>query len=275
MSLVSSVHSLNRISLLSSTEPNEHDSEAALSKLLGAFTKGSAHQLMDRGGPDFTQSGLHSPYSTAFSATQSEETPADRASAANYNPQEVRSNNYSNSATPTSEYSVNPASARSSSFPEHIQRQYYPSSNHSGSSGSMAQPPSPSSMPLQDGRTSHHQQIKSDAEVPIDPNIAASSPTYPPQHNGQYSPYPPQQEMSHGYQHPGGPAMYQQPRPDWAGYGGSPAHHNMPGQYQTTGVGTPTSAAPAGGRPGQVRVLIYSHLRVYANERSWVAIHNF
>jgi hypothetical protein len=113
----------------------------------------------------------------------------------------------------------------------------------------MAQSTSPS-MPLQDGRPNHHNtQIKSDQDVPIDPSIAASSPTYP-AHGGQYSPYPPQQDMQHGYpSHPGG-AMYQQPRPDWAGYAGHP--HPMQGGYAVTGAQTPTSAAPAGARSGQV-----------------------
>jgi hypothetical protein len=175
---------------------------------------------MERGAPEYTQT--------------------DHSSAAQYH--------HSTSATPTSEYGVQPASARSGSFPEHIQRQYYPASNHSGSSGGMAQSTSPS-MPLQDGRNHHPHQIKSDQDVPIDPSIAASSPTYPP-HGGQYSPYPPQQEMSHGYpQHPGGP-MYAQPRPDWAGYGQHP-QHGMPAPYPTSGVNTPTSAAPSGARPGQ------------------------
>jgi hypothetical protein len=220
---------------------------------------------MERGGPGFAQSGLQSP--TLSFGTKSEIT-ADNASvvAIQYAPQEVRSTDFSNSATPTSEYGVHPTSARSGSFPEHIQRQYYTSSNHSGSSGSMAQSTSPS-MPLQDGRSNHHQAIKSDAEVPIDPSIAASSPTYPP-HGGQYSPYPPQQEMSHGGypQHPGGP-MYSQPRPDWSGYGQQP-HHGMPAPY-TTGVSTPTSAAPAGARPGQVSytILPFLHYTNYASRR--------
>ncbi|KAK8117525.1 uncharacterized protein PG998_005806 [Apiospora kogelbergensis] len=89
----------------------------------------------------------------------------DHASAAAYpSGQEARSANYSTSATPTSsEYGggVFPQSARSSSFPEHIQRAYHPASNHSGSSGGMAQ-------------------------TPTNPNITAPSPTYPHQ---QYSPY--------------------------------------------------------------------------------------
>ncbi|TVY84797.1 C2H2 finger domain transcription factor CON7, partial [Lachnellula suecica] len=225
------------------------DSEATLSTLLGAFADPEHHHSMDRGAAEYSQSGLHSPYPHALQLNDAQsEASADHASAAHYTP-EVRSN-YSQSATPTSEYGVYPASARSASFPEHLQRQYHPASNHSGSSGGMAQPTSPS-MPLQDGRPNHHNpQVKSDQDVPIDPSIAASSPTYP-SHNGQYSPYPPQQEMSHGYpQHPGGP-MYTQPRPDWAGYAGHPQQHMQSG-YPVSGAQTPTSAAPAGARPGQV-----------------------
>jgi len=255
MSLVSPQHPFNN-SLLSSTEVDKKksapdDTEATLSTLLGAFAKQEEHNSMDRGATEYSQSGLPTPYPHAFTDAQSEDSPADHASAAQYTPQpEVRSNNYSTSATPNSEYGVYPASARSASFPEHIQRQYHPASNHSGSSGGMAQPTSPS-MPLQDGRPNHHNpQIKSDQDVPIDPSIATSSPTYP---HGQYSPYPPQGEMQHGYQsHPGG-AMYAQPRPDWAGYGGHP-QQGMPG-YPVSGAQTPTSAAPTHGgpgRPGQV-----------------------
>ena len=251
-------------SLLSSTEaddntvPHPDESEAALSTLLGAFAK-AEHHSMDRGATEYSQSGLPTPYPNAFIDAQSEETPADHASAAQFTPQqEVRSNAYSTSATPTSEYGVYPASARSGSFPEHIQRQYHPASNQSGSSGGMAQSTSPS-LPLQDGRPNHHNtQIKSDQDVPIDPSIAASSPTYP-AHGGQYSPYPPQQDMQHGYpSHPGG-AMYTQPRPDWAGYGGHPQHPMQSG-YAVTGAQTPTSAAPAGARPGQVSTSRFSIL---------------
>ncbi|KAH8848231.1 C2H2 finger domain transcription factor con7 [Pyricularia oryzae] len=147
---------------------------------------------------------------------------SDTSSAAQYNAsaqQEVRSNNpgnYSASATPTSEYGVYPASARSSSFPDHLQqRSYHPASNHSGSSG--------------------------------DPSIAAPSPTYGAP--AQYSPYgPPSQDMSHGYAHPGS-NLYAQPRPDWSGYGQqhgaplTPGHHVFPQ--------TPTSAPPQA-RPNQV-----------------------
>jgi hypothetical protein len=215
-------------SLLTSTDgegkntPDE--TEATLSTLLGAYTNGQKHTSMERGAREYTQSGLQTPYPHAFTDAQSEDSSADHASAAQYTPQqEVRPNNsYSASATPTSEYGVYPASARSGSFPEHLQRPYHPASNHSGSSGGMAQPTNPS--------------------------IAASSPTYP-AHGGQYSPYPPQEQMQHGYQqHPSG-AMYTQPRPDWGGYG-HPAPHGMP-TYPVSGAQTPTSAAPAG-RPGQV-----------------------
>ncbi|PQE12074.1 Transcriptional regulator protein [Rutstroemia sp. NJR-2017a BVV2] len=255
MSLVSPQQSSHTFSnsLLTSTDgegkntPDE--TEATLSTLLGAYTNGQKHTSMERGATEYTQSGLQTPYPHAFTDAQSEDSSADHASAAQYTPQqEVRTNNYSTSATPTSEYGVYPASARSGSFPEHLQRPYHPASNHSGSSGGMAQPTSPS-IPLQDGRSNHQSaQLKSDQDVPIDPSIAASSPTYP-AHGGQYSPYPPQEQMQHGYQqHPSG-AMYTQPRPDWGGYGHPAAPHGMP-TYPVSGAQTPTSAAPAG-RPGQ------------------------
>merc|ERR1711964_820445 len=70
--------------------------EAALSKLLGVSTN-SSRRSMDRGATQYSQSES-----------------ADHASAAHYTP-EVRSNNYSTSATPTSEYGIYPTSARSGS----------------------------------------------------------------------------------------------------------------------------------------------------------------
>lgn len=200
---------------------------------------------MERG-PEYSQIGLPSPYPSNFGDTQSEVSSADHASAAAYpSGQEARSANYSTSATPTSsEYGggVFPQSARSSSFPEHIQRAYHPASNHSGSSGGMAQTPTSPSMPLPDGRNHQSQQVKSDNELPIDPNITAPSPTYPHQ---QYSPYgaPPPGDMSHGYAQG---SMYNQPRPDWGNYGHPGGHMGQP-----QSVFTPTSAAPPG-RPAQV-----------------------
>ncbi|KAK8092089.1 hypothetical protein PG997_002450 [Apiospora hydei] len=149
----------------------------------------STNSSMERSA-EYSQTGLPSPYPSNFGDTQSEVSSADHASAAAYpSAQEARSANYSTSATPTSsEYGggVFPQSARSSSFPEHIQRTYHPASNHSGSSGGMAQTPTSPSMPLPDGRNHQSQQVKSDNELPIDPNITAPSPTYPHQ---QYSPY--------------------------------------------------------------------------------------
>jgi transcription factor CON7 len=200
---------------------------------------------MDRGAADYPQTGLPSPYPSTFGDNRSEASSSvDQSSAAHYanSQQDPRAGAYQATATPNSDYAVYPQSARSSNFPDHIQRTYHPASSQSGSSGGgMAQTPtSPSSMPLQDGR--HHQNAqqgaKSDSDVPIDPSIAAASPTYP---HSQYSPYPPQQDMSHGYaQHSGG--LYAQPRPDWTGYGQqhgpplTPGHHVFPQ--------TPTSAAP-------------------------------
>jgi hypothetical protein len=56
--------------------------------------------------------------------------------------------------------------------------------------------------------------------------------------------------MSQGYQHPGTPGLYTQPRPDWGGYGQqAPAGHITPGTHIFHQ--TPTTAA-AQGRPHQV-----------------------
>jgi hypothetical protein len=140
-------------------------------------------------------------------------------------------NRYSTSATPTSKYGV--------------QRQYHPASNHSSSSGGMAQSTSPS-IPLQDGRSDHH--VKSDQDVPMALSTAAWSTTL---HNRQYSSYPPQQERQHGYPSYQGGAMCAQPRHDWAGYAGH-LQHPIQGGYAVTGAQTPTSTAPAGARRGQV-----------------------
>ncbi|KAI1189622.1 hypothetical protein F5B17DRAFT_181220 [Nemania serpens] len=148
---------------------------------------------------------------------------SDHASAAQYpTNQEARPASYSASATPNSEYSNYPQSARStSSFPEHSLRQYHPASNHNGSSGGMAQ------------------------QTTTNPTIAAPSPTYP---HGQYSPYaPPPQDMAHSYPQGAPAGMYTQPRPDWANYAhpaGQMPHHPVPYSHP------PTSAPP--GRPAQV-----------------------
>jgi len=206
MSLVPSSttqHPSNIVNSLSADlSKNPADDTDAL-VLLRAFTHDD-NTSMDRSATEYSQSGLPTPYPHAFTEPQSEDSPADHTSAA-------QSPYPQHEARPASDYAVqHPASARSTgSFPEHAQRQqYYAGSSHSGSSGAMAQqPPSPSSL-----QERQNPQIKSDQDVPIDPSIATSSPSYPPQ-NGQYSPYPPQdmQQQQHGYPgHPGG-AMYQQP----------------------------------------------------------------
>ncbi|AEO69561.1 uncharacterized protein THITE_2120147 [Thermothielavioides terrestris NRRL 8126] len=189
---------------------------------------------MDRGAPEYSQSD---PASVAPYAGQ----------------QDARSTAYSNSATPTSEYSVYPPTSRSGTFPE-MQRQYPPVTNaNGGGSAGMPQTPTSPSMPLQDGRSHQsprQQQAKSDSYIPIDPSIAAASPTYTT--HGQYSPYaaPPQDMAAHGYhQHPGTPGLYAQPRPDWGGYGQQAAGHITPTHHVFHQA--PATAVPQG-RQNQV-----------------------
>ncbi|CAD6501802.1 BgTH12-02048 [Blumeria graminis f. sp. triticale] len=222
--------------------------EATLTSLLAAFAD-SSDSLMDRATVTeySSQQDSHPSFSHALSDPHSEESAAVHASTSHFSPRLK-----SHSASPP-EYTTYPTSARSTSFPDHIHRQQnHPSSNHSGSSGGMPQSTSPS-LPMQDGRSNHHHtQIKPDQETPIDPSIAASSPTYP--HPGQYSPYHPQQDLPQGFPpHPSG-SMYTQPRPDWAGYAGHQNHtqHTMPGSYSVTGPQTPSAPVTTGARPGQV-----------------------
>ncbi|TGO09546.1 hypothetical protein BTUL_0162g00230 [Botrytis tulipae] len=275
MSLASTQHPFNNT--LPSTSTNDIESknppdetEANISTIIGAYTNGQKHTSMERGSTAYTQSGLQTPYPHAFTDAQSEDSPADNTSAAQYPPQhqDVRSNQYSTTATPTSEYGAAypPSSARSANF-DHLHRAHY-SSNNTNSSGGMAQPTSPS-IPLQDGRSTHQSsQIKSDQDVPIDPSIAASSPTYPP-YNPQHATYSAQEQMHHPYPptHSGG-SMYSQPRPNWHGYADPSApnpnvanHPNHPNvaNHPAGMVPTPyTSASPqaqslpaSAGRPSQ------------------------
>ena len=163
---------------------------------------------MDRSAPEYSQSGLPSPYPSTFGDNHSEGSTADHVSAAQYSVK--RDIGYPASGTPNSEYGVYPP-ARSSSFADPSQSPYHPAS-------SMAQQQTSPSMPQHDG-AAHHAHLThgahSDSGVPIDPSIAAPSPTYP---YGQHSPYgAPNPDMSHGYSHPSG-GMYAQPRPDWSGY---------------------------------------------------------
>ena len=223
--------------------------ESSLSAILASHLQPSHPQSMDGRQPEYTQSGLSSPYAP-YNGTQSEGSSADQASAVQYQSgQDYKPSNFSSSATPNSEYGL-PQSARSGSFPEYIQRPYadgqppqhrYPVSATSGHAG-MAQTSSPS-LPMHDhqqpnGHASNN--MKSDGDVPIDPSIAQQpSPSYPPPHN--YSPYPPQHEMSqYGAQQMG------YGRPEWAGHYPQPMYGHSPA---TTGGAAPGMAAHTMPRP--------------------------
>ena len=214
-------------------------------------------QLMDRGAPEYTQPGLHSPYHLPLRDSPSEGSPsADQTSAAQFTntpQQDVRPATFASSSTPTSDYSVNASSARSANFPpDYLARQQHyahQQNNSSAGAGNMAQATSPS-MSLQDGHQHNHHtapHMKSDPDVPIDPSIAAASPTFP----GHYSPYPPPGNDMAQYQGHPPPQMYG--RPDWAPQYAQHAH-GMPGPYSSPGtaVSSASSVATAGPRPGQV-----------------------
>ena len=246
-------------------------------------------EFMDGRQPAYQQPGLTSPYPPSLQERDSETSPTDQgsasstaaaaaaaAAAAQYGPgQEGRPPNFSSAATPTSEYGMNPPSARSASFPDygggagaaaaaqqHQQQRYHPAAASQagvGGGGMATQqapaPPSTSpSLPLlPDGQAGSNGigSIKSDTDLPIDPSIAAqTSPTYPPP-GGQYSPYTPQHDMSHFPPHSGTPGIYQ--RPDWAG---SYPHHQPPPQHlygspsATSGAHTPAMVSPVARPPG-------------------------
>ncbi|ESZ99355.1 hypothetical protein SBOR_0280 [Sclerotinia borealis F-4128] len=278
----------------SKTAPDE--TEANLSNLLVAYTDGQRAHSMERDSTGYSQTGLQTPYPHAFTDAHSEDSIADNTSAAQFTPhQEVRSNNnYSAVAPPTtSDFGPPflPTLSRPANYPDHIQRTYQSASNHSSNSGGMAQPTSPS-IPLADGRSTHQTpQIKSDQDVPIDPSIAASSPTYP-AHGGQHSPYPQQDQMHFNYPatHPGG-AMYTQPRPDWAGYGaghaghaghpghpghqvhqghaGHPGHHPASHNGMNYPVGGPSTASSTSmGRPQGHLSQIYSFVPIPGSQQT-------
>ncbi len=171
--------------------------------------------------------------------------------ASQYPQQEVRSSDFPAVDTPTtSEFGVNnPSSARSAQANPAYARQQYVQQQRHASTVSMAQATSPS-MSLQDGHQNNHHNashVKSNPEVPIDPSIAASSPTYPP-----YSPYAQQgHDMSQYQGHP--PPGYQHWPQQYTGH-----PHGMPnGPYNSAGTAAAAAgaAATAGPRPGQVRLM--------------------
>ncbi|KAK4620195.1 C2H2 finger domain transcription factor CON7 [Fulvia fulva] len=250
-----------------STKTNANTNDSSLNALLTSHLQpGPPRQSMDGRQPNYPQSGLDSPYAS-YNEHQSEGSSADQASAVQYQqPQDYKSSNYSASATPDSSYGL-PQSARSGSFPEYIQRSYadgqqqerYPAgAQQSG----MAQTSSPS-LPMANGQNANNasKNADSDDEVPIDPSIAQSSPSYP--HN--YSPYPQQQQQQQQHdmpQYAGQPNMQYQ-RPEWAGqypqamsYGHSPA---------TTGGAAPNMVAHAIPRPPAVGTYYGAPPVVYPN----------
>lgn len=187
-------------------------------------------QPMDARQGEYAQPG-NPPYIQPKPDQPSEESAPDQASAAQY-----KFEGQNTSATPNSEYGMTPQSARQGQFPEYAQRPPYPDQRYPPSAGqhypNMAHQQSPS-QPITDGATQNHQHAPnsvSDNHVPIDPNIAAGSPTYPPQ-PAHYPPHYPQHDM-----HYGPPPMYARPGEYPPPYG-----HPYQGHY-----GPP----PMMGRPG-------------------------
>lgn len=231
--------------------PSTRNQDASLSAILASHLRQDSQQHMDSRQSEYPQSGLSSP-NALYSEHRSEDSTIDQASAVQYQPNhDYKPANFSSSATPNPEYGL-PQSARSGSFPEYIQRSYtdgqqgrYPASATGGHTG-MAQTSSPSTPASDDHNISGHASLSnnSDANVPIDPSIAQSSPGYPPPHN--YSPYPPQQDMQQQYA--AQPMAYG--RPDWAGQYHQPMGYGHPAA--TSGGGAPGMVAHAMPRPPAV-----------------------
>ncbi|KAI1985947.1 hypothetical protein LOZ54_004055 [Ophidiomyces ophidiicola] len=229
---------------------------------------------MDRPATDYAQSGLNSA-SPNLAQPESEQSAADQTTAAaavaspQYNSSPAESRAPAQYTSPTDsrpasntaaqpDYALNqagqppppPPVRQPAPYPEYLARQpqyHHAPHTQAGGAAGMAQATSPS-MNLQDEQQTGHRnpsQVKSDTDVPIDPSIAAASPTYPP----PYSPYQPQgHEMAQYQGHPP-PQMYA--RPDWPHQYGQ--HQGLPGPYSpATTVGTASPATTAGPRPGQV-----------------------
>ncbi|RMY31733.1 hypothetical protein D0866_07096 [Hortaea werneckii] len=237
---------------------------------------------MDARQPEYPQSGLSSPYAP-YNGHLSEGSSADQASAVQYTPgQDYKSSTFSSSATPNSEYALPPQSARSSSgaFPDYVRSAYpdsaagrYQAPAHSGNA--MAHTSSPSISMPPDGQQSNGQpnnNRNSDGDVPIDPSIAQSSPTYPPTQH--YSPYPPQHEMP---QYPGQPMT--QNRPEWAGYYQQPpmSYSHSPA---TTGGAAPNMVAHVPRPPPAVGSAVpapypYAHPNSYQGGHPLSTVYSF
>ncbi|KAK2731844.1 hypothetical protein FQN57_003078 [Myotisia sp. PD_48] len=193
-------------------------------------------------------------------------------------PPEPRSGGLPSTNTPQPDYSLHqaaashppppPPAARPSPYPDYLARppQYHhaPHTQAGGAAG-MAQATSPSTNPQDGQQNDHHNdnhtaQVKSDSEVPIDPSIAAASPTYPP----PYSPYTPQSHELAQYQgHPS--PMYA--RPDWPHQYGQ----HQPGIHYGSPASAVSSASPAsaGPRPGQThsRSQVYSFVPIPGSQQ--------
>ena len=224
----------------SSAAPAQPASPSSPGAKLAFHLQNGHTQSMDGRQSDYQQPGLHSPY-PASTKIKSERSAPDQTAAAQYPPgQDPRSANFSSSATPTSDYGIAPSSARSGSFPEYIQRSQYPPQGQGTPAGNMAQATSPS-IPLHNDQAinPNPSSNKSDADLPIDPSIAAASPTYP--HHPSYSPYTPNEAQPMYGQHPG-----HFPRPDWPpGHYQTPPTHIPPyGHAVTTGPPTPAMVSP-------------------------------
>jgi len=186
-------------------------------------------QAMDAMKQEYAQPGLTSPSTSSERGHDSEDASTDHPSAAPYS-QPGQEAKYSAAApAPASEY------GRSANYPDYMHRTQYPDGTHrhyapggqnNSSAGNIPQPTSPS-MPVIDGLSHGHPDgvhASSDMDVPIDPSIAAASPTYP--HQQHYTTYP-QQQPQHDIPH------YQQ----------------SPGMYQRSEYGSPYSAGHAQGIP--------------------------
>ncbi|RMX95382.1 hypothetical protein D0868_11759 [Hortaea werneckii] len=139
----------------------------------------------------------------------------------------------------------------------------------------MAHTSSPSISMPPDGQQSNGQpnnNRNSDGDVPIDPSIAQSSPTYPPTQH--YSPYPPQHEMP---QYPGQPMT--QNRPEWAGYYQQPpmSYSHSPA---TTGGAAPNMVAHVPRPPPAVGSAVpapypYAHPNSYQGGHPLSTVYSF
>lgn len=220
------------------------------------YTNGQ-DQPMDGRQPEYSQSGLSSPYQS-YSGQHSEEPTVDHASAAHYSQtQDVK---FNPGATPAPDYGLSTPTSRSGPFPDYMQqRAQYPDGSQryhaqgapGGSALNMVQPSSPST-PLDDGQSASHQDaqdVTSNTDVPLDPSIVGASPTYAQHH---YSPYAQSHEMAH-YQ-PAPPGMYG--RAEYGAPYPGPHSHAMPSPYAHVPGGVPNAALmPAAQRPPGVSAI--------------------